>query len=54
MINFEPDVPPLSGELEDFMYREFVRIADALNENFDEIETRLTALENRVTALETP
>lgn len=50
----EPDTPPSSGELEDYIYQEFLRIADAMNQNFEEIETRLSGLETRVTALENP
>jgi hypothetical protein len=57
----EPDSPPSSGELEDYLYKEFLRIADNLNQNFSELEKRLIAIElkqvefeNRIHALENP
>lgn len=48
----EPDTPPSSGDLEEYIYREFLRIADSLNSNFQEIATRLDDIENRLTNLE--
>lgn len=42
---YEPDPPTQKDELGDYIYNELQRIADVLNENFNDIEKRLIILE---------
>ena len=56
MINLtriEPD-PPNEDDLAEYIYQEFLRIADALNENFNAIETKVLEMETRLDTLENP
>lgn len=43
----EPDQPPSDGELENYIYQEMLRLADALNEanqKIEELEAQVVAL----------
>ena len=46
----EPDAP-FDEDLSQYVYLELVKMAEAINQNFDEIDKELKNLDARITAL---
>jgi chaperonin cofactor prefoldin len=49
-IYIEPDPP--SGDTNEYIYQELLRLADALNANLEEIDNRLETLEQTIQSLD--
>jgi chaperonin cofactor prefoldin len=49
-IYIEPDPP--SGDINEYIYQELLRLADALNANLEEIDNRLETLEQTIQSLD--